>query len=265
MGKTGKKGKKEARAKVDDVRGDDVDRSYYVYIHKDRQSGVPFYVGRGKGKRAYKTDGRSSAWGEKVDSLSEGYSVEIVKEHLTEDESCDVEMDLIEKYGRLCDGNGTLVNMTDGGEDILGVTFRVSFPASLAERIEEDYKSRKYKELNPSQEKDFIEKLIRDMEHFQEVFLALQKKAGRDECDALVDLDCIIGGAIESTIHLAKKRLRKKISYKDFAYGIEEAFEDTEIDLQDFEPAERTEQIVSLGNKVVEYLRERVVDLKPFP
>lgn len=242
---------------------DDVDRDYYVYIHLDNETGVPFYVGRGKGKRAFSKKGRSAAWHERVDSLSKSYSVEIVKDNLTEDESCECEMELIEKYGRLSDKTGTLVNVLEGGNDILKTTLRVRLPDSLVAKIEENYKSKQYKELKPNQEKDFIEKLRKEMESFQEAFLALQDDTQSDEDDEMYDLDCIIGSAIENTISLTNKCLRKKISYKDFAYGIEEGFEDMETDLEDFEPTERTEPLISLGNKILKYLRKRVDDLKP--
>ena len=252
---------------------DDVDRSYYVYIHFDNDTGIPFYVGRGKRKRAYSKKNRSSVWDEIVNSLDNGYSVEIVKDHLTEDESCDYEVELMQKYGKLSDGTGTLVNILDGGDDSFGTTLRFTMPDALSERLEEDYNNKKYKELNPSQEKDFINNLKRDMEKFQKKFFALQDDfdydVDEDESSDLQinlnsdseELDCIISSAIENIIHLAKKRNRKKISLKDFAYGLEEEFEDMEADLENFEPTEKTNAFISLGNEIVGFLRTRMDSL----
>jgi hypothetical protein len=82
--------------------------SYYVYLHKTKD-GVPFYVGKGKGRRAYSTN-RNDSWKELVSSIGE-YDVEIRYKGLSEEDSFAIEKRLIAEIGL-----GNLTNMTNGGE-----------------------------------------------------------------------------------------------------------------------------------------------------
>ena len=64
---------------------------FYVYLHKTLE-GRPFYVGKGRLKRAYVRSNRSKAW--KI-AAEGGYDVEILKTNLSEHEALEVEADLI--------------------------------------------------------------------------------------------------------------------------------------------------------------------------
>lgn len=86
-------------------------KEYYVYIHYDMNN-IPFYVGKGKGKRAYSKSQRNEDW-KKI--ASNGYNVDIIKDNLTNVESMSLEVETIKIYGRLDRGTGTLVNRTSGG------------------------------------------------------------------------------------------------------------------------------------------------------
>jgi hypothetical protein len=70
--------------------------NYYVYLHKTKD-GIPFYVGKGKGKRAYSTN-RNADWLRFVDSIGE-YDVEIPYNNLSEDKALEIEKNLIAKIG----------------------------------------------------------------------------------------------------------------------------------------------------------------------
>ncbi len=74
---------------------------YYVYawLREDRQS--PFYLGKGTGRRAW----RSQSPG--------GDRVQLIKVNLTQQEALDLEKTLIKFYGRQIDG-GILENVTNG-------------------------------------------------------------------------------------------------------------------------------------------------------
>ena len=78
-----------------------------------------FYVGKGKGGRAWSPSGRNQMW-ERVNS-KHGRIVEIVEQNLQEWYAFELEKDLISLYGRRDDKYGTLVNLTDGGEGPSGV------------------------------------------------------------------------------------------------------------------------------------------------
>lgn len=91
---------------------------FYTYVWRDT-SGLPFYVGKGKGKRAWHTYTRSKAFKE---VWSEGgCSVEIVDYFIHESQAHANEMLLIQRYGRRDTGTGSLVNMTDGGDGSSGL------------------------------------------------------------------------------------------------------------------------------------------------
>lgn len=85
--------------------------NFYVYVHRRLSDNKPFYVGKGKGNRAYKKSGRNIKWLRTVSK--HGYSVEIVFDSLTEDEAFQCEKDTITEFKYF---GYNLCNMTDGGE-----------------------------------------------------------------------------------------------------------------------------------------------------
>jgi|ERR1035437_3195119 hypothetical protein len=67
---------------------------HYVYLHRG-PSGEVFYVGKGRGNRAYSKD-RHVLWQHYLKTRCDGhYEVEIVKHFETEDEALDLESDLL--------------------------------------------------------------------------------------------------------------------------------------------------------------------------
>lgn len=71
---------------------------FYVYAWL-RKDGTPYYIGKGKGSRAYR---------------NKKAKVSILHENLTEKEAWDLEIELIAKFKRKADG-GILINKTLGG------------------------------------------------------------------------------------------------------------------------------------------------------
>lgn len=95
---------------------------FYAYILA-RPNGVPFYVGKGKGRRW--TYG-GNAWAKRVARKvqANGGKVNVVIfRAMSEKEAFRMEVDLIAAYGRSELGAGVLCNMTDGGEGLSGVVF----------------------------------------------------------------------------------------------------------------------------------------------
>ena len=70
--------------------------NYYVYIHKTKD-GIPFYVGKGKGKRAW-SNARNTNWKEFVNQIGE-YDIELPHTNLSEEKALDIEKELIAKIG----------------------------------------------------------------------------------------------------------------------------------------------------------------------
>ena len=91
-----------------------------VYEHLRNDTNEVFYVGMGaEKKRAYIKYGRTQYWHNIVKKV--GYTVNIVYKDIEWEEAKQIEILLIEKYGRKDLGLGNLVNMTDGGEGVLGL------------------------------------------------------------------------------------------------------------------------------------------------
>jgi hypothetical protein len=86
-----------------------------VYRHIRHDINKPFYIGIGRDeKRAYVKTKRNKEWNSIVSNTE--YSVEILFDNLSNDEAYLKEKELIELYGRVDLGNGTLVNKTSGGQ-----------------------------------------------------------------------------------------------------------------------------------------------------
>lgn len=95
---------------------------YYIYIYTDPTNNQPFYVGKGKNNRAYENyySSRSLRVFYKINKILEnGYKisdiVSIVEQHMTENEAYEKEIEYIEKYGKVIDNTGCLLNICDGG------------------------------------------------------------------------------------------------------------------------------------------------------
>ena len=95
-----------------------------VYKHIRKDTNEVFYIGIGKTeKRAYSMANRNKHWYNIVNKC--GYDVEILKTNLTKEDAIQIEIDLIKNYGRLDLKEGTLVNLTNGGEGILSASLEV--------------------------------------------------------------------------------------------------------------------------------------------
>ena len=91
-----------------------------VYEHLRNDTNEVFYVGIGAEEgRAFYKHNRNKHWHNIVNKA--GYTVNIVHKDIEHDEAKQIEILLIEKYGRKDLGTGNLVNLTDGGEGALGV------------------------------------------------------------------------------------------------------------------------------------------------
>jgi Na+/phosphate symporter len=85
---------------------------YYVYAYV-REDHTPYYIGKGKDKRAWQSHKRSNG----SDMLPTDQSrIIILHENLSESQAFALEKQLIEHYGRIDLGTGILRNLTEGGE-----------------------------------------------------------------------------------------------------------------------------------------------------
>ena len=97
-------------------------KNAYVYRHTKLGTNEVFYIGIGKQpkySRAYTRNGRNRWWEKVVEKY--GFEVEILAHHITWNEACELETILISWYKRADCCGGTLVNLTDGGDGMIGV------------------------------------------------------------------------------------------------------------------------------------------------
>ena len=96
------------------------DNIFYVYEHWRPDTGVCFYVGKGKGKRAWRMSGRKNphhtAIVSKLTSMGMCVDVRVVCRDLSEEQAFSLEKEKITEYGR-----DNLANCTDGGEGVTGI------------------------------------------------------------------------------------------------------------------------------------------------
>jgi len=87
---------------------------YYCYVYK-REDGTPYYIGKGKGSRAFITSGRI------INPPRDRTNIFFACEGVSETEAFEMEVALISLLGRKDIGTGILRNKTDGGEGVSGV------------------------------------------------------------------------------------------------------------------------------------------------
>jgi hypothetical protein len=90
-----------------------MENNFYVYMYL-REDGTPYYVGKGKKRRAYSKEKR-------VLPPKDESRIVFYKQNLTEEEAFEHEIELIALYGRKDLGTGILHNLTDGGEGSSGI------------------------------------------------------------------------------------------------------------------------------------------------
>jgi hypothetical protein len=94
----------------------------YIYKHIRTDKNEVFYVGIGNDKkyqRAHDKRKRTQLWKNIINKTN--YIIEIVEDGLTWEEACQSEVKWIKHYGRKDLNEGSLVNMTNGGDGTLGL------------------------------------------------------------------------------------------------------------------------------------------------
>lgn len=109
--------------------------AFYVYEHIRPDTGRVFYVGKGKGRRAYWRNGRNRYWS--AIASAHGFEVVIVSSGLSEQEAFELEVKLISQHGR-----SNLANYTNGGDGASGAKKTDAFKNMMSKKM----KGRKFSE-----------------------------------------------------------------------------------------------------------------------
>jgi hypothetical protein len=125
-----------------------MNNTYYIYQYL-REDGTPYYIGKGKGRRA---------WIKRrvVPLPVDQQLIQIIKDSLTEEEAFRLEEELIAIYGRKDIGTGILRNLTNGGEGVKKPHKKVAWNKGLKQSLEHNAKIsqalKKYKRTDEHQQ-----------------------------------------------------------------------------------------------------------------
>ena len=125
---------------------------YYVYAYL-REDGTPYYIGKGKGNRAW----------QKTHSMNlptDRRRIVIMENNLTEVGALALERRYIRWYGRIDNNTGILRNLTDGGEGTSGIIFT----SSHIEKLRTSNSGKKFSQ----EHKDKIRQSMKNKRHTQE-------------------------------------------------------------------------------------------------
>jgi len=97
------------------------EKQAFVYRHITNDTNQVFYIGIGVVKRrAWSKNGRNNLWHNVVNK--HGFRHEIIQEGINRELAKELEIFLIQAYGRRDIGTGCLVNMTDGGDGMFNLS-----------------------------------------------------------------------------------------------------------------------------------------------
>jgi len=91
--------------------------TYYVYEHIRRDNGAVFYVGKGKGKRAFDAKNRNNKYWKRVVEKCGGFDVKFVAKDIDEELALLCEIERIDQLKRI---GVKLTNLTNGGDGASG-------------------------------------------------------------------------------------------------------------------------------------------------
>ena len=154
---------------------------FYTYAHS-KPDGTIFYIGKGKGARAWIKTKRNSYWKNTVDKYSK-YNVEILAKWCTEKEALSHEIFLISCFK---DMGYKLTNMTNGGEGTCGLKLTEAHKQKLRE-ANLGVKNKSFGKLKSKETKEKISKTKIDQnlrgkncKSFKGAILAVNIETGKE-------------------------------------------------------------------------------------
>ncbi len=103
--------------------------NFYVYFHYRLSDNILFYIGKGKGRRAYVSTKRNKHWKNTVEK--HGFRIEFVDTGLSEEDAFDLECFCISFFR----DKAKLTNMTTGGEGFSGGKHSIESKSKIVEAL----------------------------------------------------------------------------------------------------------------------------------
>lgn len=113
-------------------------REFYVYMYVIDETNEVFYIGKGKGNRAY--TGKRNKFCEDMKS-THNWSVVFIKENLSEDEAFQLEIKLIEEYKKQFN---RITNQTLGGDGISGYQMSEEVKGKISNSSKAKWKDKEF-------------------------------------------------------------------------------------------------------------------------
>jgi len=229
-----------------------VKRGFYVYLHKDNATGEVFYVGKGSKKRAWADHSNNKLWKDKVESLSEGWSVKIVKDDLSEYEALELEGKLIEHYGGAHATGGKLTNWGPGDHSL---EVFVHHNYELHDEWEKKYyEVRQFKHLSREEQLAITKHLTSTLGTIDVKLIEIIEKTEDEENEDLLDSAEVVENTVSDVLSCCEEILNYRISWTTFGIRIEEAFDDLDSEMEEL--SEHHEEIKPFLKQSYELVRD---------
>lgn len=200
---------------------DGVERGYYVYAHKNSHTNEVFYVGKGRGRRAWDKKSRPQTWQEKITSLRNAWTVEILMDDLSELEAFQLEHEKVVEYGGPARNGGKLTNVVPGGDQPLATTLSIQIPDFGWH--EAYHAARRFCVVPRLEQEKLVKEYLAQIDSTETALDDLDNESMENQNDALGEIASIIANTLRNLIEDGNNFLRKRISWKEFCMGVENA------------------------------------------
>jgi hypothetical protein len=197
-----------------------VERGYYVYLHRDGQTNEVFYVGMGHGRRAWDKKRQHDAWLQKIASLGDDWTVEILKDDLSELEAFQLEHDKVIEYGGPSRSGGKLTNVVHGGEQPGAVTISLEildFGWHAAY-----YAARKFRAIPRLEQETLVQGFLSQIDSTEIALDNLDNEGSDNQDDVLADSASTITNILRNAMEAGEDFLKRRLSWKEFSIVIEQ-------------------------------------------
>lgn len=230
--------------------------NFYIYAHVQVIDHTPFYIGKGKGDRAYETNKRSKYWKQRVDEIGNDYLVLILQTGLNESEALNIESDIISKLGTIHDG-GILVN-TEGSKVMPGTS--ISMGISLEDLgIERNHSGPKWELMSQDEISSYLLSFpYRDLGTMLEEFYTntmnwFEQTEGTFEDDEIRDEVEFVLEGLEDQI--------EELTFSSERADLKNMIESFKLDLTDLDDLIDFEEPVDSDISLINQAKEKISDL----